>query len=50
MISKKMILSLSFAAIGLIYVIFAASGSANSVTKREVTFNKDVAPTLQTLR
>ena len=44
MTSKKLTLPLLFAAIGLIGLTFAASGSANSPAKKEVTFNKDVAP------
>ncbi len=46
MTSRKMTLSLLFATVGLISLTFAASGSANSPTKREVTFSKDVAPIL----
>ena len=44
MTSKKLTLPLLLAAIGLIGLTFAASGSANSPAKKEVTFNKDVAP------
>ncbi len=44
MTSKKLTLPLLIAAIGLIGLTFAAASSANSPTKKEVTFNKDVAP------
>src|SRR5215208_1103977 len=44
MTSKKMMFPLLFAALGLLSLTFAVSGSANSPTKREVTFSKDVAP------
>jgi hypothetical protein len=43
---KKVTLSILFAAIGSISLTLGPSGSANSPAKREVTFNKDVAPIL----
>src|ERR1044072_8577030 len=42
--SRKLTLPLLIGFVGLISVAFAASGSANSNSKKEVTFAKDVAP------
>jgi mono/diheme cytochrome c family protein len=44
MTRKRMPLALAFATVGLIISAFAASGSADSPAKGEVTFSKDVAP------
>ena len=42
--SKRLTLPLLIAFVGLVSIAFATAGSANSSAKKEVTFNKDVAP------